>query len=267
MSSIKCLERALDILELMYRNGGKMTLTEISNSLSLYKSTVLRTLVTLAEKDFIVRDEYTGVYSLGSKVFILGLVAAHSIPIAKIARPHLTYLSEKYDEYADLSALDSGIERSGKETEINSGNFIVVFQQYLNNTSSQTLITPSQCESSDVFLPAVYMCFLAFSKFDRNSSTLKEHYTKILNRTTNKKWSYEEFMQELLDIQKEGYSYTDIKGSQMCIAAPIFDSSDILIGVISLRGTKTKFNKVPLEKVIDDIVQTAHTITEQCKKI
>lgn len=267
MSSIKCLERALDILELMYQNGGKMTLTEISNSLSLYKSTVLRTLVTLAEKDFIMRDEYTGVYSLGSKVFILGLVAAHSLPIAKIARPHLTYLSEKYDVYADLSALDNGIERSGKEAEINSGNFIVVFQQYLNNTYSQTLITPSQCESSDVFLPAVYMCFLAYSKFDGNPAMLKEHYAKILNRCTNNKWSYEEFLNELNEVQKKGYSCTDLKSSHMCIAAPIFDSNDILIAVISIRGTKTKFNKVSFENVVDDIVWTARMITEQCKKL
>ncbi len=269
MSSIKCLDRALEILELIYKNGGKMTLTEISTALSLYKSTVLRTLVTLAEKDFIKRDEYTGSYTLGSKVFMLGLVAAHSVPIAKIARPQLTYLSDKYDECADLSVLDYGIERSGKEAEINDGYFIVVFQQYLNDTYSQTLITPKQCENSDIFLPSVYMCFLAYSKFDSNPVMLKEHYTKILNRSTNKKWSYEDFSQELMEIPRKGYSYqeADLKSGQMCIAAPIFDNTDNLMAVISLRGSKAKFNKVSFENVIDDIVQAARTITEQCKKI
>jgi len=113
MSSIKCLERALDILDLMYQNGGKMTLTQISNELSLYKSTVHRTLLTLEGKEFIQRDEFTGMYTLGSRVFMMGLVAARSIPISKIARPQLSYLSEKYDEYADLSVLDNGIK--GKE--------------------------------------------------------------------------------------------------------------------------------------------------------
>ncbi len=269
MSSIKCLDRALDILDLMYKNGGKMTLTEISNALSLYKSTVLRTLVTLAEKDFIQRDEYTGVYSLGSRVFMLGLVAAHSIPIAKIARPQLTYLSEKYDEYVDLSVLENGIERSEKEAQVNSRNFIVVFQQYLNNTYSQTLITPNQCESSEIFLPAVYMCFLAYSKMDSNPAVSREHYAKILNRYTNKKWSFEDFLLEINKIPTKGYSYqvSDLKSGQICIAAPIFDNMDSLIAVISIRGTKAKFNKVSFENVIGDIVQTARTITEQCKKL
>lgn len=263
MSSIKCLERALDILELMYQNGGKMTLTEISNELSLYKSTVHRTLLTLEGKDFIQRDEFTGMYTLGSRVFMMGLVAARSIPISKIARPQLSYLSEKYDEYADLSVLDNGIK--GNESNATNNDFVVVFQQYLNDTYSKTLVTPSQCESSDVFLPSVYYCFMAFRK-DIDPNELNQHLTKINKRSLRKKWTYEEFCSEIDKTKEQGYSYQDgdVHNGYICIAAPIFDKTNTLIAVLSIRGPKTKYVKYTIENVISDIMNTAKIISEQC---
>lgn len=262
-SSIKCLERALDILELMYQHGGKMTLTEISKELSLYKSTVHRTLLTLEQKDFIQRDEYTGVYTLGSRVFMMGLVAARSIPISKIARPHLTYLSEKYDEFADLSVLDNGIQ--GTPTSSLRNDFVVVFQQYQDSTFTKNLITPSQCESSEVFLPAVYLCFMAFRQ-SMEDEELKQHYTKINIRSVHKKWSFEDLQNEITFIRQQGYSYQegDTKKGHLCIAAPIFDKNKTLIAVLSIRGSKTKFNKFSIENVINDIVSTSQIITNQC---
>lgn len=266
MSSIKCLERALDILDLMYQNGGKMTLTQISNELSLYKSTVHRTLLTLEGKEFIQRDEFTGMYTLGSRVFMMGLVAARSIPISKIARPQLSYLSEKYDEYADLSVLDNGIKgNEGKEGSNANNDFVVVFQQYLNDTYSKTLVTPSQCESSDVFLPSVYLCFMAYRK-DIDSNELHQHLLKVNKRSLRKKWTFDEFRDEIDKIKEQGYSCQegDVQNGNICIAAPIFDKTNTLIAVLSMRGLKSKFSKYTIENVINDIVSTSKIITEQC---
>lgn len=263
MSSIKCLERALDILSLMYQNGGKMTLTQIANELSLHKSTVHRTLLTLAEKNFIQRDELSGVYTLGSRVFMMGLVAARSIPVSKIARPHLSYLSEKYDEYADLSVLDNGIQ--GNESTAENNDFVVVFQQYLNDTYTKTLVTPTQCENSDVFLPAVYLCFMAYRKYI-DEIELKQHFLKINKRCIRKTWIFEDLCQIINEIKSQGYSYQegDIKKGHICIAAPIFDKTNTLIAVLSMSGTKTKLSKPTMENVINDIISTAKIITEQC---
>ncbi|WP_300384288.1 IclR family transcriptional regulator C-terminal domain-containing protein [Clostridium sp.] len=263
MSSIKCLERALDILELMYENSGKMSLTEISKELNLYKSTVHRTLITLLEKDFIQKDEYTGYYTLGSRVFMLGMVAAKSVPIGKIARPHLAFLSEKYEERIDLSVLDSGITSSSSGKE-----FVVVFEQYINETYSKTLVTSNQCESSEEFLPAVYMIFVSYSK-DLKKEDMIKHLDKINCRSLRKKWSYEELVKECEIIKERGYSYlnSDVKHNYMCIAAPIFDENNNLIAVISVRGTRCKFLKGSIEEVIKDVTNTANVISNQCNKL
>ena len=263
MSSIKCLERALDILELMYKSGGKMTLTEIAKELDLYKSTVHRTLITLLEKDFIQKDEYSGYYTLGSRVFMLGMVAAKSVPIGKIARPHLAFLSEKYEERIDLSVLDNGI------TSVSSGKeFVVVFEQYMNETYSKTLVTSNQCESSEEFLPAVYMIFVAYSK-DLNKEDITKHLYKINCRSPRKRWGYEELIEECEAIKERGYSYldSDVKNNYICIAAPVFDENNNLIAVISIRGSKNKFLRGSIEEVIEDVTNTANLISTQCKNI
>lgn len=265
MSSIKCLERALDILELMYRHGGKMTLTEISNHLSLYKSTVLRTLETLAEKEFVHRDEYTGVYLLGSKVFMLGMVAASSLPLSKIAKPQLTYLSEKYNEYANLSILDKGMDTNDADVASVNQNFVVIFQQYLNDSFTNTLITPSQCENSDVFLPPVYMCFLA------NSSgvlDLQEHLDKINKRSMNHRWEFEEFTKELETIRENGYVLQEVdhRTGQVCIAAPIFNKENEFLATLSMLVSKSKLNKYTADHMIEDITQSAEIISKQTRR-
>ena len=264
MSSIKCLERALDILELMYNHGGKMTLTEISNDLSLYKSTVLRTLATLAEKDFVHRDEYTGVYSLGSKVFMLGMVAASSLPLSKIAKPQLTYLSEKYDEYANLSILDKGIKTDDSITSSND-QFVIIFQQYLNDSFTNTLITPSQCENSDVFLPPVYMCFITYSTGDLN---LQVHLDKINKRSISHKWDLDDFTKELDIIRENGYVLQEVdhRTGQVCIAAPIFNKENEFLGTLSILVSKSKLNKYTAALIIEDITQSAEIISKQSRR-
>ncbi len=264
MSAIKCLERALDILELMYNHGGKMTLTEISNDLSLYKSTVLRTLATLAEKDFVHRDEYTGVYSLGSKVFMLGMVAASSLPLSKIAKPQLTYLSEKYDEYANLSILDKGINANNATTSSND-QFVIIFQQYFNDSYTNTLITPSQCENSDVFLPPVYMCFIAYSTGDLN---LQVHLDKINKRSISHKWELEDFTKEIDIIRENGYVLQEVdhRTGQVCIAAPIFNKENDFLGTLSILVSKSKLNKYTAALIIEDITQSAEIISKQSRR-
>lgn len=52
-SNIASVERALDVLLLLYGEGKEMGVSEIANQLGVYKSTVHRTLVTLQSKHFV----------------------------------------------------------------------------------------------------------------------------------------------------------------------------------------------------------------------
>lgn len=238
-----------------------MTLTEISKSMSLHKSTVYRTLLTLTEKNFLEKDEQTGLYTLSSRVFMLGLVAASNFPISTIARPHLMYLSEKYDEYINLSILN--INQYESDNQKLNGDFVLVLQQYLNNTYTKTLITPKQCEASQVFQPAVYLCFMAYSEDGTDSDQFRENYIKLNQRCKNKSISFEDVLVKVKEIKERGYSFeeNDVRQGSLCIAAPVFNKDNALIGVLSINGQKSKLNKFSIESIIDEIVYTANIIT------
>lgn len=239
-----------------------MTLTEISKSMSLHKSTVYRTLLTLTEKNFLEKDEQTGLYTLSSRVFMLGLVAASNFPISTIARPHLMYLSEKYDEYINLSILN--INQYESDNQKLNGDFVLVLQQYLNNTYTKTLITPKQCEASQVFQPAVYLCFMAYSEDGTDSDQFRENYIKLNQRCKNKSISFEDVLVKVKEIKERGYSFeeNDVRQGSLCIAAPVFNKDNALIGVLSINGQKSKLNKFSIESIIDEIVYTANIITD-----
>lgn len=260
MSSIACLERALDILTLMYQNGGKMGITEIAKALELHKSTVYRTLDTLHQKDFLYKDSRTGLYSLGPRVFMMGLVAASNFPLARIAKPHLAYLSEKYDEHVSIS-----IQEFKESDEYGEGSFMYVLNQYLNSNSTTVLSTPSQCEASDEFPPAVYLCFLAHN-FKRwlPDSRFQEHFIKLRKRRKNKNMTTLSLQEELKKIQEDGYvwDFDEVHPSQLCIAVPLVNKDDNIIAALSLYGQKQRINRHDSEQIIKDLLYTAKVISD-----
>ena len=58
-NNIASVERALDILLLLYGEGKEMGVSQIAGTLGIYKSTVFRTLYTLQEKNFVQKNELT----------------------------------------------------------------------------------------------------------------------------------------------------------------------------------------------------------------
>ena len=55
--TIVAVDRALDVMLLLYSTGEEMGISEISRELALQKSTVHRTLSTLEEKGFVYKNK------------------------------------------------------------------------------------------------------------------------------------------------------------------------------------------------------------------
>ena len=64
---INALDRALDVMILLYHEKREMGVTEISKELGVYKSTIHRTLYTLENKGFVNQNKENGKYWLGTK--------------------------------------------------------------------------------------------------------------------------------------------------------------------------------------------------------
>lgn len=265
MSLISSLDRALDILNIMYENGGKMSVSELSKIMGLHKSTVYRTLNTLYQKEFLYKDNRTSMYSLGPRVLTMGLVAATNMPLAKIAKPYLTYLSNKYEVKSSIFI----IEGEGEEQE---KKCVFCLEQYIDTVSTTLLSTQSQCEASSAYRPAIGMCLLAYN--NDGPMTAENEYTidswrKLSKKIIKNNYTINTFVKDLEEIKKLGYAYEneDYIHGQIAIACPVFNAAGKAVATISIDGNKKNIlSNFGIEEIINDLIKYASIINEEWEK-
>ena len=106
--AIKVLSKTLKILELLGEKQVPLTATEISDMLGMNKASTFRILKNLEDSDFIERDEETARYSLGLKIYSLGMSAEPHTRLKKITRPFLEKLNQRCGETVHLAVLHRG---------------------------------------------------------------------------------------------------------------------------------------------------------------
>ncbi|WP_439394195.1 IclR family transcriptional regulator [Bradyrhizobium sp. PMVTL-01] len=103
------VERALNILRAFSETRRQMSLTEISQSTGLYKSTVLRLTASLEAWDFLQRGE-DRLYRLGPELWRLGAIYRRGLDLGEFIRPVLRRLVDTTQESASFYVRD-GDER------------------------------------------------------------------------------------------------------------------------------------------------------------
>src|ERR1041384_6487778 len=104
--SVPALERALAILELMATSRVGLTLPEIATALHLPKSSVHSLLITLERHRYLHRNETTGRYLFGARLFSLGNKSLSGLQVRDLAGPHLRTLMERTGLTVHLGVLE-----------------------------------------------------------------------------------------------------------------------------------------------------------------
>ncbi|TQM11712.1 IclR family transcriptional regulator [Pseudonocardia kunmingensis] len=99
------LDRGLRILDEIA--AGRTTLSDISESLGVHKSTVLRLLVTLQQHHFVHRADAHH-YRLGRRLFDLASFAIESRDVASVARPAMDRLRDSTGGWVHLATHEEG---------------------------------------------------------------------------------------------------------------------------------------------------------------
>lgn len=256
MSTIQSLDRALDVLSLIGKSGGRMGLSDIAQTMDIHKSTAYRTVRTLEEKGFLYRDEQSGAYSLGKGALKLGFSAAANVPITRISRPHMMYLSEKYNEYSVLTVVDD--------------KDLFVISHYLGSFSTTFYSSLQGQLNSGSYRQAVIRCLLAYhSTLDPADHVLVDYIDHLLKRGINKNTplSVEELIENLKEIQERGYAFEDgeFKADEICYAVPIFDKPGRPNAALSIFGTKARLSKFPEEVLIRELKNAATDISKRLR--
>ncbi|QTD95113.1 IclR family transcriptional regulator [Burkholderia anthina] len=116
------LERALAVLELLAKNGGRMQLATIADTLNIPRSGTHRLLSMLIDEGFVRQDEEHGEYMLALKLVSLALIYLSTSGVFDISQPVLDRLAESSGELARLGVVeDDHITFVGKAQGAKSG--------------------------------------------------------------------------------------------------------------------------------------------------
>lgn len=246
---INSLDRALDILILLYHKKREMGVTEISKELGVYKSTIHRTLYTLENKGFINQNRDNGKYWLGMKLYAIGMVVGEKLSIKELVKPYVRELNTEFNEVVNVSILEEKSEDCPRS--------IVIHKEYGSNQLQS--VNPTVGSSCECYCSSVGKCLMAFN--DINYKSFKDLKIKKYTDTTIENW--DDMIKVLEKIRKDGYAIDneELEHGLTCIGAPILDKDNKAIAAISLSGPTIRMKSGDFDYKIKRVIETARKIS------
>lgn len=254
--TILSVDRALDVLILLYKNGEAMGVSEIGRELDLGKSTVHRTLATLENKGFAYQDKENGKYWLGLKIYAMGLLIGEKLYLTDIVKPYAKKLFDEFNEVVNVSILDKDLIKGYKS--------VVILKETKNKNVLS--VNPNVGSSSDAHVSSVGKCLLAFSDeidIEKDLNVSFEKYTE--NSISN----YQDLLEELKEVREKGYAVDNEEREigLYCIGAPILDKKGNAIAAISISGPTARMKNYNLDEKIKSLVEVAEEISLEISQI
>ncbi len=240
------IHRAIDILDCFRDIQPELGVREIARQLDLHPSTVGRLLVTLTSLGILNQDRVTHQYRMGSKVLKWGAVYMSNEDLRVEARPYMEELHKLTNETVHLDIPDGASRICIERIE-----------------SPQSLRwVPRIGERKPYYASAGGKVMLAFFSPAQRSEILENAPLEQLTAktTTNLKILKQEF--DL--IRERGYSISEgerVEGVS-CVAAPIFDATEKIIGAITISGPTTRFSAQKKQEYAELVIQATGNISQ-----
>lgn len=223
--SMMSVERATELLHLFSEtDSADLGVTEIAKQLDLSKAVVHRLLTSLRGREFVVLDEVTRRYRLGTGSLLLGLAALERLDVRGLARPAIEALSEQTGETATLS--------------IRSGNQRIYVDQC--TPAREVKMTVRIGNPWPLHAGASSKAFLAFLPPDQIDEYLANDLDKVTDATVV---DPADVRRDLEATRTRGYaaSFSERLAGAASVAAPIFDHGGDVVGVMSVCGPRERF--------------------------
>lgn len=200
---IRAVARVCDILDQLQENPDGVILTKIAAATKMPKSSAFRYLAALEDRQYVERDEPSGLYKLG---LAFRPLATRSVDqLVEIARPELEKLRQLTNETVNLGILSGGR---------------VVHLEVLESPQIMRLAARVG-ESAPIHVTALGKALSAEMTEARVRNILaKEGMTKVGPRTIT---DPDEFVQLLETVREQGYGVDDCEAQEdgRCVAVAI----------------------------------------------
>lgn len=244
--TIGSVERAADVLLAFGEsNDDGLGITDLATRLGLSKAAVHRVLASLRSRDLIMLDETTRRYFLGPAAITLGLRALDSVNVRRLAQKHLAALSEQTQETATLS--------------VRAGDMRVYVDQVTPRREVIMTVTlgisyPLHAGSSS----KAFLAFLGQKEIERYLAS------SLIAVTPMTETDPVRLRQQLLQIRRSGYAESagERQAGAASVAAPILDSHDVPLAVISVCGPADRFLRSK-DLMIDKLLELTRFLSAQ----
>lgn len=243
---VNSVKRAFSILTLLGIKG-RMTLSQLCRELKIPKSTAFSILETLEHEHAVIREEETGMYSLGIRLLELGQEAQQNFELRRVASPVLQQLNRETDETVHLTVLD---------------NDVVLYVDCYE--SSKRLRTYSVIGvRAPLYCTAVGKAILAFLDHDEQM--------RIINRmqfqrfTPNTITVRTALLENLEEVRRRGYSVDDIEHEEgvRCVGAPIYNNKGRVCASLSISGPSSRITAQRIERFAEKAIAAAQEISRR----
>jgi len=249
--SIRAVERAIDVLNVLRSHGGTAGVSEISRELGLSKSTVHRILVALMNKGVVSQGGSNSQYSLGYRLFDLAFATSKPWDFISCAMPYLEELRDKLNETVAL-ALRVGQRYSYVAQAVSAHDMPVTtvlgryYPLHWGSTGKAMLSFVSDEELQEYISSAPLVVATRWTISDPDV-----------------------LLAEVRQIRRLGYSVSfseNVEGVG-AVACAIRDRRGIAYGGVTIVGPESRVRNLDLQAVGEAVAETAHKIQVSCQVV
>lgn len=243
------IEKALEILLIFQTENRPLGTSEISKALGYHKATTSRILLTLVDYGFLSQDINTKKFTLGPKIYELGMrLAETSInKVVTIARPYISTLREKINETIVL--------------EVWSGNRTVV--AYAEDSKRSLRVSgPEGNPPPAPHVTAGAKAILAFAEPPEVDRALKGSLERYTQNTVTE---LEEVKKRLAIYKQQGFATDkeEFEDGIRAIGMPIFDHTGDAIAAIVVLTPSARFTDDAASETLILLKSTTEAISNR----
>ena len=251
MTSLKtgsppAVDRALTILEELARSKRGLRLPEVALRLGYPKSSTHSLLVALERRGYLQKNDRTGRYLFGSKVFTLANAALCGMTLREVAHPVLVGLMRSTRLAAKMGILDN--------------NQAMLIEQ----VHPPHIVAPLTWlgQHLDLHCTALGKALAAFQLNDQWNRLARDY--KLARHNDATICSPPRLVKELALTRERGYAFDneEFDIGMRCVAVPVFDAVDEPVAAIGVTGTTQEINDGNLESLVRLLKSAASKIGE-----
>lgn len=241
MTEIQSLARGLKILDILGDSANGVSVTELAEQLNLDKGSASRLVATLANYAYAEKDPVSRRYSLGPQVVTLSRSLLARLPLREVAKPFLRELMEKSGECSHVAILSQGKVLYVDQVESAAS---------LRVNAEVGSLSPLHCT-------ALGKAMLAFGRMPLPQ--------KLERFTANTIISPDALRRNLELVREQGYAMDneEFDLGVRCLAAPVFDCREKVIGSIGISGPVTRMTAKTMPHFAELVIKVSKNLSEK----